>query len=312
MGIATKTTTMLQTGMDQAWNALPGYMSGIGLVLGAAVALYFVFTMLSYMWTGEASKLPIMDLFKRFFFLVLMCTFALNAEFYVKNVKDPVLAIPDQVGKLVSMADLDNNSIIDSMSQKNYDLLAKQWKPVKEMGLFDVDFGVIGRAIAMTVVVGILGTAFVVISAAYLLIAKIMINVVLIIGPAFIMFGFFPPTREYMMKWVGVILNYIFLVVIYSAVFTLLHNVLSTVDFNQSANLMDPADKTAALAAVLMFVYLLFLGVILAVPAMASSLTGGVGISPFGQMAQLLGPLSKMLKQKPKIPGGGNTMGRTG
>src|SRR5690606_28131096 len=80
------------------------------------------------------------------------------------------------------------------------------------------------------IVVLVLGTLFVIIAFSYLLVAKILINVVLLIGPAFIMFAFFPPTREYFMKWVGQLLNYIFLVVIFTAVFTLLHNIISSID----------------------------------------------------------------------------------
>lgn len=317
MGIATTVNELLQDGMDGAWAALPGFMSGIGLLLGAAIGLYFVMVLLSYMWTGEAAKLPIIDLFKRFFFLALMCAFALHADFYVEYVKTPVLAIPDEVGQLVSMNDMENGSILDSMIENNYKIIGDYWKPISEWGLFDINFGELFQFIAIFLVVGIVGTVFIVIAAAYLLIAKIMINVVLIIGPAFIMFGYFPPTREYLMKWVGVVLNYIFLVVIYAAVFTLLHNVLTSIDINSSQNALSALHPAAgalsggSMATILLFVYLLFIGVIMAVPSMASSLTGGVGISPFGQVAQLLGAMSKLKVPKMlKVPG--NTMGRTG
>lgn len=311
MGIATAVHDFLQAALDQAWNALPDLMSGLGLIFGAGIGLYFVMVMLSYMWTGEASKLPIMDLFKRFFFLVLACTFALNTEMYVNSVKVPILAIPDEVGALVSNNNMNSQSIVDNMLSNNFKMIADKWEPIMEVSFWKWDFGIVIQAVAFTAVVGIVGTAFVVLAMLYLLVAKVMINVVLILGPAFIMFGFFPPTREYLMKWVGVVLNYIFLVVIYAAVFTMLHNVLTSINFQETGNVLltKAAVKfqVGAMASVLLFVYLLFLGIIMAVPAMASSLTGGVGISPFGQIANMA---SKFMPKMPKTPG--NTMGRTG
>lgn len=104
------------------------------------------------------------------------------------------------------------------------------------------------------------------------------------------------------MKWVGQLLNYIFLVVIFAAVFSLLYSVLQTID---PAALKDDfaavqSMKMVGDAVILLFTYLLFIAVIMAVPSLASSLTGGVGISPFGQVSQLASAISKI--PLPKIP----------
>lgn len=302
MGVAGWLEEQIQGKLDAAWSTLPGLMEGFGLVFGAGVGLYFVMVLLSYMWTGEAAKLPVFDLFKRFFFLVLVCAFSLSGPFYIEFVKEPVIAIPDDVARLITGADDGTSTAIDGIMASNFGKIAEMWDAIYEMGIMGFSMGSFFNFIISAIIIGVLGTLFVVIAFAYLMVAKILINVVLIIGPAFIMFSFFAPTREYFMKWVGQLLNYIFLVVIFSAVFSLLNSMLS---------IIDPASLKGDFAAVqsakiigdviiLLFTYALFIAVIMAVPSLASSLTGGVGISPFGQVSQLASAISKI--PLPKIP----------
>jgi len=304
MGIAGWVESKIQESLDSAWVHLPGLMEGLGLVFGAGVGLYFVMVILSYMWTGEATKLPVIDLFKRFFFLSLVCVFSMTGSFYIAYVKEPVLAIPDDVARLVTGTDDTTASAIDAMMAKNYEYVGKLWEPIAEMTIWNFDMGVIMQAISASVIVIFLGTLFNIIAMSYLMVAKILINVVLLIGPAFIMFAFFPPTREYFMKWVGQLLNYIFLVVIFTAVFSLLNGLISSL---KPATIADAGGfmylqsmMNAGELVVLLFIYLLFIAVIMAVPSLASSLTGGVGISPFGQVSQLASALTKI--PLPKLP----------
>jgi type IV secretion system protein VirB6 len=302
MGVAGWIESKIQEQLDGAWVHLPGMMEGFGLVFGAGVGLYFVMVLLSYMWTGEAAKLPVMDLFKRFFFLVLVCAFSLSAPFYIEYVKEPVIAIPDDVARLISGVSDTSASAVDTMMEKNHEYVGGFWTAIGEMGFTDFDMGVIFEAILVSIVVYFFGTIFVIIAFSYLMVAKILINVVLLIGPAFIMFSFFAPTREYFMKWFGQLLNYIFLVVIFTAVFNLLFNVISVIDPTSLAGDYAVVQSAKALGSIiiLLFTYLLFIAVIMAVPSLASSLTGGVGISPFGQVSQLASAISKI--PLPKIP----------
>lgn len=302
MAIAAWVETKIQGELDGAWAHLPGIMEGFGLVFSAGIGLYFVMVLLSYMWTGEATKLPFPDLFKRFFFLSLVCAFSLSAPFYIEYVKDPVLSIPDDVARLVSGADDTTASAIDTMLMLNHKKVVSTWSAIGDLSFWKITPAVIFEAVLTTLVVYIIGTIFVVIAFSYLMVAKILTNVVLLIGPAFIIMAFFPPTREYFMKWVGQLLNYIFLVVIFTSVFTLMNNLLNLVDIKNTANTFLPLQGSMMVAQVflLLFIYLLFIAIIMAVPSLASSLTGGVGISPFGQVSQLASAVSKI--PLPKIP----------
>lgn len=308
MGIAGWLEGQIQTKLDLAWAQLDPIMTGCGLVFGAGVGLYFVMVLLSYMWTGDAAKLPVFDLFKRFFFLVLVCAFSLSAPFYIEFVKEPILLIPDDISNLITGSTDTTSTAIDNVLVKNFSMIGAVWEPIVKAGIFDLEVMPIVSAALSTIIIFFLGTIFVVIAFSYLMVAKILINVVLLIGPIFIMFSFFGPTREYFMKWVGALLNYIFLVVIFSAVFTLLYALLTSVDPASMQGDFDIVQglETIANVFILLFIYLLFIAVIMAVPSLASSLTGGVGISPFGQVSQLASALSKIPLPKlplPKLPG---------
>lgn len=290
--IAGSIENYLQEAVEGAWSALPTIMAGFGELFGTAIGLYFVMTLLSYMWTGQASQIPIMDLFKRFFFLALVCSIAFAGDVYIAWIKEPVLEIPNDIARLVSNTAGTTASTIDTMLSDNFQAVLDVWAIIGKVRFWNLSFLLILEVILTTLVILVLGTIYVVIAFAYLMVAKVLINVLLLIGPLFIMMAFFGITREYFMKWVGQILNYIFLVVIFTAVFALLNNVLSAVINNhEGSGVYIGGDGIGVDSLVLkfLFMYALFIAVIMAVPTLASSLTGGIGISPFGQVSQLVG-----------------------
>ena len=280
----------IQDSADEAWNVLPEIMSGLGEIFAAALGLYFVVVLLSYMWTGQASQIPVMDLFKRFFFLALVCAFAFNGENYIEWVKEPVLGIPNDIASFFSTTGTPTASTIDTMMNNNFEIIFKTWDIIGKTKFWNLSMTLIFEVILSTLIILFLGTIYVILAFSYLMVAKVLINVLLIIGPIFIMFSFFAPTREYFTKWFGQILNYIFLIVIFTAVFTFLNNaLLSVANGHEGSGIYLGKDGLGVDSLVLkfLFMYLLFIAVIMAVPTLASSLTGGVGISPFGQVAQL-------------------------
>lgn len=279
----------IDSSMNVAYGALPGLMTGIGAIAGTGVSLYFVMTMLSYIWTGQAAQIPAMDLFKRFFFLVLVCTFAFNTSTYLDYVKDPVLNIPNDVSQLVSNQNLTSASTIDGMMDDNVNLVNEIVSAFSEMGILDFNISLFFESLLAIIVIMGLGTIYVIIAFCYLMIAKVLVHVCLLLGPIFIMFAFFPMTREYFGKWVGQLLNYIILAVLFTAVFALLNNVLTSIVGGGLTSAGFFGLHTGTMVWPMFFTYLLFIGVILAIPSLASSLTGGVGVSPFAQVAQLAG-----------------------
>lgn len=308
---ASKIENALDASMSTAYGVIPDLMTGIGLVAGSAIGLYFVVTVLSYMWTGQANQMPFFDLFKRFFFLIIMCTFAFNADIYMSWVKEPVLEIPNDLAKLISGQGQTSATAIDTMMNGNLEVLSKIYHGVKKLKFWDITLALILDVIWSFLIIGVLGTIYVIIAFCYLMIAKVLIHVVLLVGPIFILFSFFPSMREYFTKWVGQLLNYIFLAVIFTAVFALLNTIITDIISQglKPSDFISQNSNAGGMAVTLFFTYLLFIGVIMAVPTLASSITGGVGISPFGQVAQLVSGAASggagLMRMLNKLRGGG-------
>ena len=89
------------------------------------------------------------------------------------------------------------------------------------------------------------------------------------------------------MKWVSQLLNYTLLYAMFGITFTLLTNLLQK--YVSGDAFSDPVmgDLTQLK---LLFCYLLFSGVIVAIPSLTSQLTGGVGINSLGAV----GPIASM------------------
>ncbi len=309
--VAATLENYLQASADKGWQVLPNLMGGIGEVFAASIGLYLVIVLLSYMWTGQASQIPVMDLFKRFFFMALVCAFAFNGDNYIAWVKEPVLGIPNDIASFFSSGGEATASTIDTMMNNNFNTLFETWGIIGKTRFWNLSLMLILEVIVASIVILVLGTAYVILAFSYLMVAKVLINVLLIIGPIFIAFSLFGATKEYFMKWVGQLLNYIFLVVIFTAVFTFLNEALMMVIENHDGvKTIGAAGLQDSLVLKLLFMYLLFIAVIMAVPTLASSLTGGVGISPFGQVAQLAGAgkgaLSKLMSGGRGSGGGGS------
>lgn len=303
LGIAGSLEKYINETSGLAFANLDNIMTGFGALFGAGVGLYFVMTILQYMFSGKAAQLPIMDLFKRFFFLALVTIFAFSVGNYKEFVVNPVLAIPDDVAKLVSGKDQTTAQIIDAQLKGNFTKIFELWKTLNEMKIWNISFVLVLEIAAVTVIIILFGTAYLLLSFSYLMVAKILVNVLLLIGPIFIMMGFFSATREFFSKWIGQIFNYIFLVVLFTAVFTILDNVMAKVigSAQSQAYLSSKGLEYDSIVIKFLFMYGLFTVVIKAVPALASAITGGIGISPFGSFS----PLTNVLKSAGKGLGRG-------
>jgi type IV secretion system protein VirB6 len=279
----------------------------IAPIIGAFVSLYFVFIALNWIWSGNTSDLPVGEFLKRLVFLALFTLFAFNITYYKTAVVDPVSTIGAEIGEAFAATGSDQPQIIDQMGNQIFDTIGVIWEKSPEMSFTNWNFVPLLRTIITIAVVFVLGSIFIVISFLYLLIAKIMVSMVLLLGPLFISFAFFPVTRDYFMKWVSQLLNYILLYALFGIAFTMLTNLLQSYVSGTSFDNILISDMTQLK---LIFCYLLFTGVMVAIPSLASQLTGGVGLNSLGAIGPLMskasGGMSKMLG------GAGKAGGRSG
>lgn len=118
-------------------------------------------------------------------------------------------------------------------------------------------------------------TIFTLFIAINLLIAKVMVTLLLSVGVIFFCFAAFPATRQLFSSFTGLALNYILLNVMYSLAAKIAATVITSTVVKGTAE-----DMIGGAGTILVSVIIITL-VINQIPTLVSSLTGGVGISPF-------------------------------
>lgn len=292
--LASSIFTSIDEGLATVYSTgLNGFVDIIAPLIGACVSLYAVLIALNWIWSGNTSELPIGDLMKRMFFMALFTLFAFNATYYKSTVVDPVNKIGSEISEAFASTGSSAPQIVDQMGTQIFETIETIWENSPEMSLTNLNIVPLWQTIQAIVVVAFFGFIFMAISFLYLTIAKIMVALVLLLGPLFISFAFFPITREYFMKWLGQLLNYIILYALFGITFTLLTNLLQKYTSGDAFSNVLVGDATVLK---LFFCYILFTGVIMAVPGLASQLTGGVGINSLtGGLAGVAGGASRLL-----------------
>ena len=295
--------TSIDTGLSSVFSSgLPALASLVAPVVGAFVSLYAVIIALNWIWSGNTQELPIGDLLKRMFYMALFTAFAFNISLYNTAVVVPVQSIGAEIAQAFARTNTQVPNIIDQMGNQIIDTVTEIWDRAPDVTLTNWNLVPIARAISTIIIVAIGGCIFMGVSFLYLLIAKIMVAFVLLVGPIFISFAFFPVTREYFMKWISQLLNYIFLYAFFGIGFTLLTNLLQQYVSGTDFSDILVTDTTQIK---LLFCYILFSGVMMSIPSLASQLTGGVGISSLGAAGPMMSMMTRGVSQLAKGLGKG-------
>lgn len=308
--LGTKLFTAVDSGLAPLFSTGLEKLAGvIGPVVGAFVAMYFVFIALNYLYSGTTT-VPVGDLAKRLMWMCLFTTFAFKIAYYNQWVVVPIGKIGSEIASAFAVNNSESPQIIDQMGQQIIDTIKKIWEEAPEVSFMDLNIAGLMRTLIAILVVGVCGTIFMTISFLYLMIAKILVSLVLLVGPIFISLGFFPATREYFMRWVSQLMNYVMLWALFGIAFTMLTNILQdNITGIGFTNIL--LGDTVVIK--LLFIYVLFSGVIVAIPGLCSQLTGGVGINSLGAIGPVASfatrGLTKALSGLGKSGGGGKGSG---
>ena len=114
----------------------------------------------------------------------------------------------------------------------------------------------------------------VIIGALWLFVAKVILALMLGVGPIFICFLIWKPTQQYFFAWVGQILNTVLTTIFVIAIFSIFSAI-----FQQNLIALEPENPGAAFmdAATFTFLGLLCMGVLIQIPQYVSQLTGAAG-----------------------------------
>ncbi len=267
----------------------------IGLVSPIVVicfAIYVMLVLMSYQkdnssWSGSA-----IDMVKRIAAWGVIISCSMNVGFYMGTVVPMINGIPIELSNLLTSESSSGNvNNVDSIISYYITVIQEMW--AKASGIQ----ASIAAAFNILLLI-VLGIPVVVMMAAYLLLAKLFLAILLAIGPLFLCLALFPVTRQYATLWIGQVVNFMLLGVLMNVTAVVMINILLGLQ-------VDPL--TASLVDILAYgvIALLFFIVILRIPDLASALSGGVAANGFGSAVQSANQATQLGKAIAKGMGGG-------
>ena len=218
---------------------------------------------------------PITDGVTRIVRLSIICGLALSTSYYSSYITDWIWKTPDALAKIVSGQDGKTGlNFLDGLLNEFFDLASDYiddaYKKKNTVGIPDLMLLAIGWAVY---VAGIVVTGY----AAFLfMLAKMALSTLLAVGAIFILMAIFESTKKFLDAWIGQVANYIFLVMLTSAVCKLL---LIHIDSYIPENMKG---LTVANAIQLIAISMVGILVLMQVPTIASALGGGAAIGTLG------------------------------
>lgn len=245
-------------------------------LLLSSFSVYLLFLFLSY-WNGSVED-NIVDFVKKCIAWSLILTFALNIGYYNDYIVPTVMNFGDYLSQKFSGS---NTTIDGSLDDMATIVLNGIQETLKEAN------GISATVLAIIIIllIAIFSIIFLIISAGYILLAKVFAGILVVVGPPFIAMALFPATRQYFSAWVNQVVNY--------ALLTFFLNVLMAIfiEFMVGAFGNGYIDLTRglniAIGAGIFFVVLLRL------PELSSSLAGGLSANGFTQATRAIMNVSK-------------------
>lgn len=218
---------------------------------------------------------PFQEVAWKMAFVSVITSIALTAGVYQKYVLDIFLTMPDDLISSIVAKSVNGVQTGGGAAQAIEQLYAlgvyNAGLYIDQAGVSLTDgFNLSPYLYAALVFVGTVMCCFV--GTLWLFIAKIVLALMLGVGPIFIVSLCWKPTEQFFYKWLGVILNTIISAVFVVAIFTIFATF-----FKQNLEMMEVTEDSANFlnAGIFFFVGLLCMGVLTQVPNYVSQLTGG-------------------------------------
>lgn len=239
-------------------------------LIGSCVVLYAIY--LAYQALYDAENMMIMESMKFIGSLSLCASIALNTSWYLDSIVPIIIQTGDNVANILLGSS--GTSSVQGIFESLATTISELWSSI-DVSLMDgaswID-AILALTFCALVILG--GLPFLGIATAYLLVAKVMVGFLLILGPLFIMFAFFPSTRSMFQSWTGQCLNYVLLSIVYPLAFSMFQ---VTLDLVLGDKLNGEMDISSAFMTFILFFVFIVLSV--QIPTFTSSLSGGVGIN---------------------------------
>lgn len=275
-------------------------ISLISPLAAAGFSLYVLLVMLSY-WRGNNDQ-PIVDFFIRMMGWAAVLTAGMNIGYYSEYVVPFFNGVGDQIAQALT-GSASSATALDTLLNAYLNSILSVWQ-----GIEPYQIGVMVEAAAITCCTLLVGIPFLGVAAAYIILAKFALGLLLALGPMFVVSALFPATRRFFEAWVGQCLNYAFLTALFAAAGAI--EVQFANGILPTAFTMGQLVLTWTLELKILSMGVVFLFVSLNLPSLASALAGGVGISSMvGKVGGVAGAAARALSRS---GGGGGGKGNGG
>lgn len=217
--------------------------------------------------------------------IIIACAF--NAQQY-NTIAQALYSLPEFLSESVNGQPYSGNVLDEEVTK-----LVKSLGDIHGAAMKKLDWNDFGEKMAVSITflfAIVLAYVYFSVVAAFYLVAKISLAMVILVGPIFVGAMLFPATRQWGMNWIGQIFAYGIMVMFYVII-----GAVQMTFYQKNMQLsMDVFDSTKPFSVVAMFpvigmfflATLVFLVVAWNVPSIANALTGGAGITGFAGVAR--------------------------
>lgn len=280
MSIVTELYTKIVTGFESNIATYAGKIAtSIKPLVAAAFLLYILYVIYRMYSKKDAIYAEFYNMMGAFA-VVGLFTYAGSA--YYDTVIPFVKNAGDEIASSLINSSTDSMTTVDTVYQAFEKAKDAMWEVIEsQKSAFKSDIVVYIEFALPIMLIYLSQFVFTVAITINLLIAKIMVSLLLSVGIIFFVFACFPATRSMFQQWTGLALNYIFLNLLYSLSAIITANIFKTY--------ISEPDNIIANSAIIFIATVIIVLALNQIPTMVSSLTGGVGISPYSAVGILGG-----------------------
>jgi type IV secretion system protein VirB6 len=280
----TRVNLALNTFVNQFSSNIITQISGL---VAAGLVLTFIFHGLAIV-RGYSSE-PIMDTAMKMFRISIIVAIALTVGTYQTYIVNSLISVPDTlVSSLMGNSMTGATPLAGENAASALDQILYQGMGIAGQYTDKAKVGLTGTNLMPYIYAGlvILGTVLCVVVAAFWIFAsKIILSILLGIGPMFIVALVWQPTQQYFFSWVSAILNTILTVVFVAGIFAIFGQL-----FTQNLAALTPDDSGISQltdTGITSMLGILTCGILFVLPNYVGQLTGASGGGIFGAMRQI-------------------------
>jgi type IV secretion system protein VirB6 len=237
------------------------------------VGLTLSFIIYGLLIVRGAGGMSVAEFFGKAFRIAIIVNIALAGGLYQSDIAALIRTLPDDLATALIVKPSQGTtaaSLIDEAAGVGFDFVGMAFNKAGMFSFEGLTYCLIAIIVLFMVVI------LVAVGGAYLLMAKVALSILAGLGPLFIVALLFPATTRFFDLWLGQVVNYVLLVVLYAAVFGFMMSIFKNFMADMKMDELSNVSWTVGGICGLSFSMLIILRQL---PSMASSLAGGVALS---------------------------------